>query len=169
MTTTTTTTVTFKNKIISWDRDFHVQRTDAQAADLKKARWMEHVPVADIVKVSRVKVWATDPKFPASAGFEPPYDCGWEVSFRSGALAYITDYGDGHSEINAIVINGKGYLHGLAVWRKRGHIVGSPCAWFRTQAGSRGKLLNPNKAPRCCALELYKRTAGLGWPTDVAA
>src|SRR5947208_15599117 len=117
--TTTTTTVTFKNKLTSWKRDFHVQRTDAKASDLKKARWMEHVSVADIVKVSRVKVWSTDPQFLASAGFVPAYDCEWEVTFRSGAIAYVTDYPDGHSEINAIVIGGKGYLHGLAVWSKQ--------------------------------------------------
>ena len=164
MLTTTTTTVTFKNKLIAWKRDFHVQRTDAKVSDLKEARWMEHVPVADIVKVSRVKVWSSDPQFPASASFEPPFDCGWEVTFRSGALAYITDYGNGHSEINALVIGGKGYLHGLTVWRKHGHIVGSPCAWLRTQASARGKLLNPNTAPRCCALELYERAAGREWP-----
>lgn len=163
MTNTTTTTVTFKNKITTWARDFHVQRTDAKVSDLKKARWMEHVPVETVVKVSRVKVWATDPKFPAPAGFEPGYDIGWEVTFANGVIAYITDYGDGRSEINALVINGKGYLHGLAVWRKRGHIVGTPCAWFRTQKSVRGRPLNPNTAPRCCALELYYRAAGKSW------
>lgn len=162
MTTTVTTTVTFKNKLITWLRDFHISRTDATVADLKKARWMEHVPVSDVLKVSRVKVWATDPKFPST--LEPAYDLGWEVTFRSGAIGYITDYKDGHSEINALVINGKGYLHGLAVWRKRGHIVGTPCAWFRTQKSVRGKPMNPNTAPRCCALELYVRAAGKAWP-----
>jgi hypothetical protein len=161
MMTTTTTTVSFKNKLTSWDRDYHLQRTDAKVSDLKKARWMQHVPVADVVQVRRVKVWATDPTFPST--LEPAYDLGWEVTFRSGALAYVTDYNDGHSEINALVINGKGYLHGLAVWRKRGHIVGTPCAWFRTQKSVRGKPLNPNTAPRCCAAELYARAAGKSW------
>ena len=164
-TSTTSTTVTFKNKLTSWKRDFHVQRTEANVSDLKAARWMEHVPVASIVKVARVKVWGTDSQFPTPAGVVPAYDCGWEVTFRSGAVAYVTDYADGHSEINALVVNGKGYLHGLAVWRKRGHIVGSPCPWFRTQASARGKLLNPNTAPRCCALELYERAAGRAWPS----
>lgn len=152
---------TRRNKLTSWQTRVTVIRTAAKVEDLnRKARWFQTVG-AEVVKVERVSVTRNSVEFPNSSPYE---EKGWEVTFKCGARGYVTDYRDG-SELNALVVGTKGYLHGLAVWRKHGNIVGSPVPWFMAQPSAR-KRQNANTAPRCCAAELYARAAGKPWGSN---
>lgn len=159
--TMTTTTETFikgrSNKLTSWQTRVTVEKTSATLADLDQtARWFQTVG-SEVVSISRVKVTHQDVTFPGN----PYSEEGFEVTFKCGARGYIVEYRD-WSELNALVVGTKGYLHGLAVFRKRGNIVGSPVLWFGAQPSARGRQ-NANTAPRCCAAELYARAAGKSW------
>jgi hypothetical protein len=148
---------TSKNKLTSWETTVTVERTPATIEDLDwSARWFETVG-AQVAKVERVKVTRkTDTSTPYT-------ETGFEVTFLCGAKGWITVYGGAQgAELNALVVGGKGYLHGLAVWKKRSYTVGNCVPWFTAQMGAR-KRLNANTAPKCCAAELYARAAGKPW------
>lgn len=150
---------THRNKFYPRQTHVTVVRTEARKLDLDlTARWIKTIGATEIVKVVRVTVIQNDVQFPAKTPFE---DVGFEVTFKSGAVGYVNAHRE-HQELDALLVGTKGYLHGLAVWRKHGNIVGTPCAWFSAQKGPRARL-NPNTAPRCCALELYYRAAGKPW------
>lgn len=127
----------------------------ATVADLdREARWFRTVGHL-ITRVTRVAVSLNSVEFP---GY-PYTESGFEVEFECGAVGYVPNRP--HSELDGLVVNGKGYLHGLAVWRKRGKIVGNPVPWALTKHGPRARL-NPDRLPRVCAAELYSRAAGSG-------
>lgn len=139
-----------------------VTKVPATVADLNQsARWFQtvghEVHTVERVQVSRYSL--------SSVTGQPgtPYTTeGFEVSFKCGARGFVR--ADGYQELDALVVGQKGYLHGLAVWRKHKHIVGTPTPWFRAQQGARARL-NADRAPRCCAAELYARAAGQPWGT----
>jgi hypothetical protein len=160
MTTTESFVEVGKNKITSWETTVTVERTPATIDDLDwKSRWFMDVG-SQIAKVERCKITRTFEK-----SSNPYVETGFEVTFLCGAKGWITVYRD-YSELNALVVGTKGYLHGLAVWRKHRNIVGHCVPWFTAQMGDR-KRLNANTAPRCCAAELYARAAGKPWGTTV--
>lgn len=155
--TTTTFIETTKNKFATWETRVTIERTEATVLDLdQNSRWYQELR-GEIVSVERVKVSREDVEFPRN----PYVENGFEVTFKCGARGYVPA-DRRHQELDALVIGTKGYLHGLAVWRKRCWIVGAPTPWFRAQQGPR-KRLSPERAPRCCAAELYARAAGKPW------
>lgn len=158
--TTTTFTETRKNKLTTWHVTVTVEKTPATISDLnQEARWFKTVG-SEVVSVERVKVTRQDADFPSA---HPYIEEGFEVTFKCGARGYITEYlRDIHAELNALVVGTDGYLHGLAVFPKRGNIVGTPVPWFTAQPSKRGRQ-SANRAPRCCAAELYARAAGKAW------
>lgn len=158
---TTTFIETRKNRLTSWQTRVTVEKTEATVSDLRDARWLQTIGADQIVKVERCKVTRQSVEFASS---HPYIEEGWEITFECGARGWVTDYRDG-SELNALVVGTKGYLHGLAVWRKHGNIVGSPVPWFLAQPSAR-KRQNANTAPRCCAAELYNRAAGKSWGSN---
>jgi hypothetical protein len=150
---------TSKNRLTSWQTRVTIEYGAATVSDLdQKARWFKEVGQF-VTAVRRVKITRQDVTF---SNGNPVSDEGFEVDFECGAKGWICERRD-WAELDALVVGTKGYLHGLAVWRKRGHIVGSPCPWFRAQKSARSRQ-NPNSAPRTCAAELYVRAAGKVWP-----
>lgn len=134
-----------------------IERTPAAVSDLNtSARWYQTVGT-EVTSVERVKVTRESVSFPGN----PMVTEGFQVSFRCGAVGWITEYRES-AELDALVMGTKGYLHGLAVWRKHKHIVGHCTAWFRCQRSARARM-NPDSAPKCCAAELYARAAGKPW------
>jgi hypothetical protein len=162
-TTIANTTVSSFDKITkNWKTRVTVEKTPATIADLdQNARWFQTLG-SEVVSVERVKVTHQNIEYPSTS---PYAEQGFEVVFKCGARGYIVEYRDG-SELNALIVGTKGYLHGLAVWRKHKNIVGSPVPWFGAQASARGRQ-NANTAPRCCAAELYARAAGKPWGSGI--
>lgn len=159
MPTTETFVETRRNKITSWQTRVTVTRVPAAVSDLSQtARWLLTVGVANIVSVELLKIERQSVDFPSS---HPYVEEGFEVRFACGAVGYVNRYRE-QQELDALVVGTDGYLHGLAVWRKRGHIVGSPVPWIGTKFGRRARL-NPDRLPRCCAAELYARAQGRPW------
>jgi hypothetical protein len=154
--TTTATTLKFKNKVHAWEVVVTIERTPATVADLGESRWLSAVGADQIVSVERIAVSQSTVLYPSPSRPEG----GFEVLFKCGARGFVN--GHEFQELDALLVGTKGYLHGLAVWRKRGHIVGTPVPWFRAQRSVR-TYQNPNRAPRCCAAELYARAAGQSW------
>ena len=154
----TTTTLTLKNKVHTWQMTVTVERTPATVADLGESRWLTTVGADQVVSVTRLSVAQNNVKFPHP---DPYTERGFEVVFKCGAIGFV-NVRQPHQELDAVIVGTKGYLHGLAVWRKHGHIVGTPVPWFRAQRSARG-YQNPDRAPRCCAAELYARAAGKPW------
>ena len=139
----------------TWEVTVSVTRTPLSVGHLnQEARWFQTVG-SEVTKVEWVSVSRL-----SDLGGTPYTEAGFEVTFKCGAVGYVT--AGPHEELNALVVGGKGYLHGLAVWRKHGNLVGSPVPWFQCQWGAR-KRLKANSAPRCCAAELYARAAGKPW------
>ena len=137
-----------------------VTKTPATVQDLNQsARWFQTVG-NEVHTVERVQVRRYSLSAVTGQPGEPYTTEGFEVSFKNGARGFIMAHG--HQELDALVVGQKGYLHGLAVWRKHRHIVGVPTPWFRAQQGARARL-NADRAPRCCAAELYARAAGKPW------
>ncbi len=157
--TVRTVLLTNKNRVHTWQTLATVESLPATVADLNlNARWFH--TVGDQVRgVTRVQCSMNDVLFPHPS---PPVTAGFEVVFQCGAIGFVPDRD--HPELDALLVGTKGYLHGLAVWRKRGFIVGTPVSWFRAQPSERG-YQNPNSAPRCCAAELYARARGESWGT----
>jgi len=134
-----------------------VEKTAATIADLNQnARWFQTVG-SEVVSVERVKVSRESVAYQST----PYTEEGFEVTFKCGARGYVNDRKE-FPELDALVVGTEGYLHGLAVWRKHRWIVGCPTPWFRAQMGRRARL-SPERAPRCCAAELYARAAGKPW------
>lgn len=159
MPTTETFVEMSRNKSTSWQTRVTVTREPAAVSDLSQtARWLLTVGAANIVSVELLKIERQSVDFPSS---HPYVEEGFEVRFACGAIGYVNKHRE-QQELDALVVGTEGYLHGLSVWRKRGHIVGSPVPWLRTKFGRRSRL-NPDRLPRCCAAELYARAQGLPW------
>jgi len=151
-------TTTFTTNRRSWKTRVTVEHTPAAITDLNQnARWFQTVG-SEVVSVTRVKVTHQSVDYPSST---PYTEEGWEVTFKCGARGYVNANKE-WPELDALVVGTKGYLHGLAVWRKHKNIVGSPVPWFGAQPSTRARQ-NANTAPRCCAAELYARAAGKPW------
>ncbi len=158
----TVTNLVWKNKISSWPVVITTTRTEVCIADMN-GRWLDHIGVNQVVKVEHVKTHTVTGRTHTVTGSfgGGSIEAGFEVTFKCGAIGFVSQRPHGQ-ELDALIVGTKGYLHGLAVWRKRGHIVGTPVPWFRTQKSARAHQ-NPNTAPRTCAAELYARAAGKPW------
>lgn len=153
-----TTLLTFKNKVHTWQVVNTIESLPATIEDLNpEARWLQTIGADQIESVKRVRCTSNAVLYPST---QPCAYVGFEVLFKSGARGFISHRE--HPELDALIVGTKGYLHGLAVFRKRGNIVGTPVCWFRSQRSARG-YQNPNTAPRVCAAELYARAAGFSF------
>lgn len=150
-----TRVVDLKNGPVAWQLEITIEMTPATKADLH-SRWFDFCGHR-IKSVKRIKVCARDCKHPAANTTPLP---AFEVEFENGSRGFVSDRG--HQELDALVVGGKGHLHGLAVWKKYRQTRGTPVSWFRAQPSARG-LQNPNSAPRECAATLYALATGEEW------
>ena len=134
-----------------------IVRIPADVSDLNTSARGFLTVGAEISSVERVTVTRESATYPGN----PMITEGFQVTFRCGAVGWITPRRE-MDELDALVVGTTGYLHGLAVFRKHKHIVGSPTPWFRCQRSKRARM-NPDSAPKCCAAELYARAAGKSW------
>lgn len=157
---TTTTTVTRKNKLQTWQFLVTIESEPVSLDDLS-GRWLDSVGRDQVMSAHKIRVMANDVKYPHPNPSSTP---GYEILFKCGARGFVLDRGpkNGGQELDALIVGTKGYLHGLAVWKKYGQTRGHCVGWFSAQRAVRG-LQNPNTAPRCCAAELYARAAGKPW------
>lgn len=155
------THLTFKNKVASFPVVVTTTRSPATVADLNpEGRWLKIIGADQIEKIVRVKVNTRVGQYALTSNDSGYTESGFEVTFKSGAIGFVNNRD--YQELDALIVGTKGYLHGLAVFRKHSQIVGTPVPWFRAQRSARG-FQNPNTAPRTCAAELYARAAGKPW------
>lgn len=153
-----TAILTFKNRLVSWQMVNTIESVPAAVSDLNpEARWLKTIGIDQISSVRRIRCTMNTVLRPVPA---PQATVGFEITFKCGARGFICHRD--MPELDALIVGTKGYLHGLAVWRKHGRIVGTPVAWFIGQRSARG-YQNANSAPRVCAAELYARAAGKSW------
>lgn len=148
---------TVRNRLTSWQVEVTIERREAEMSYLRAdARWLKEVGRDNVVSVTSVKVGRRTTDFPQGTIYS---EFGYEILFKSGAIGLVCPREPSSDELDALVVGSSGYLHGLAVWRKRGNVVGRPVPWLMTKQGAR-KRLNPNSVPRVCAAELYARARG---------
>lgn len=156
--------VDLKNGPIAWQLEITIEMMPATKADLH-SRWLNFcghkIKNVRRINVSAQYVSTRDSGLSAKITPTPAF----EVEFENGSRGFVSDRGD-HQELDALVANGKGHLHGLAVWKKYRQTRGTPVSWFRAQPSARG-LQNPNTAPRECAATLYALATGEEWMTLV--
>jgi len=152
--------VDLKNGFVAWQLEITIEMAPATKADLH-SRWFDFcghkIKSVKRISVSAAYVSAKDANL--SAKFIPTP--AFEVEFENGSRGFVSDRGD-HQELDALVVGGKGHLHGLSVWKKYRQTRGTPVSWFRAQPSARG-LQNPNTAPRECAATLYSLATGEEW------
>ena len=148
--------VDLKNGSVTWQLEVTIEMAPATKADLH-SRWFDFCG-HKVKSVKRIKVSARDCKHPGTGMTPMP---AFEVEFENGSRGFVSDRGD-HQELDALVVNGKGFLHGLAVWKKYRQTRGTPVSWFRAQPSARG-FQNPNTAPRHCAATMYSLANGEEW------